>query len=150
MQSHITDAANSRLLLLSLASEIVAAYLRRNRVASADLATLIQTSFAALRSLGDDHTSVQIETPRPAVPIGKSVMPDYLICLEDGQRLKMLKRYLRRVYKMTPDEYRAKWKLASDYPMTAPAYAARRSDIAKETGLGFSRENRRKGPRARG
>lgn len=121
--------------ILRLATEIVAAYVSNNAMAANDLPAMIRTVHSTLNNL--DQTAPSRETDlTPAVPIKKSVTADYIICLEDGKKLKMLKRYLRSTYSMSPDEYRKRWGLASDYPMVAPAYAARRSEFAKRIGLG--------------
>jgi len=117
---------------LELVSQIVSAYVSNNSLPSGDLPQLIQTVHEALQNPDQAAAS----TPEPAVPIKKSIKPDYVICLEDGKKLKMLKRHLRTAYDMTPDEYRQKWGLSSDYPMVAPKYAARRSALAKIIGLG--------------
>ncbi len=115
-----------------MVSEIVSAYVSKNSLPPSELPHLIKTVHDALSS-PDQGTS---SAPEPAVPIKKSIRPDYVICLEDGKKLKMLKRHLRTAYDMSPDEYRQKWGLASDYPMVAPKYAARRSELAKKIGLG--------------
>ena len=117
---------------LESVSKIVSAYVSNNSVPSGELHHLITTVHEALKSLDQAASS----PPEPAVPIKKSVKPDYIICLEDGKKMKMLKRHLRTSYDMSPDEYRQKWKLPGDYPMVAPEYAARRSDLAKKIGLG--------------
>jgi predicted transcriptional regulator len=119
--------------ILKQVTEIVAAYVSKNEVAAADLPALIKSVHATLGGFAED-SSVAGKTP--AVPVKKSVTPDYIICLEDGRKLKMLKRYLRARYGLTPDAYRAKWGLPADYPMTAPNYAAKRSDFARQIGLG--------------
>src|SRR3954447_12910233 len=124
---------------LSLASSIVAAYVSRNPVPMAELPNVMKSVHGALRGLVALGESPSATTQKPAVPIKKSITPDYLICLEDGQKLKMLKRYLRSRYKLSPDEYRAKWGLPRDYPMVAPNYSAKRSEFAKRIGLGRSR-----------
>ena len=116
---------------LESVSKIVSAYVSNNSLSSGELPQLITTVHEALQSQGQ-VTSM----PEPAVPIKRSVTPDYVICLEDGKKLKMLKRHLRNAYDMSPDEYRQRWRLPSDYPMVAPEYAARRSEIAKKIGLG--------------
>ena len=117
---------------LELVSQIVSAYVSKNSLPSGELPQLIKTVHEALRN--PDHA---VASPlEPAVPIKKSIKPDYVICLEDGKKLKMLKRHLRTSFNMTPDEYRQKWGLSSDYPMVAPKYAARRSELAKKIGLG--------------
>jgi predicted transcriptional regulator len=136
----------SREELLRYATEIVAAYLGRNKVAGDQLADVINTVFNSLSSL--DGSVVHDEPLRgalkPAVPIKRSITPEYIICLEDGQKLKMLKRYLRTNYNLTPDEYRTKWGLAPDYPMVAPNYAKQRSDFAKNIGLGRDTTRKRR------
>ncbi len=118
-------------LSLELVSKIVSAYVSNNNLPSGELPQLITTVHEALKSPGQTASP-----PEPAVPIKKSVKPDYIICLEDGKKLKMLKRHLRTAYDMSPDEYRQRWGLSSDYPMVAPKYAARRSELAKKIGLG--------------
>jgi len=130
------DAANNRQELLSLTTEIVASFAGNNTVAVADLPPLISSVFAALRRAGADKVEQAAEVPMPAVPIRKSVKSEFLICLEDGTKLKMLKRHLATRYNMTPEQYRQRWGLAKDYPMVAPAYAAQRSALAKQIGLG--------------
>jgi len=122
--------------LLRLGSGIVAAYVSRNPVAADAVPDIIRTVHHALEGISRGAAAPAEERPRPAVPIGRSVQHDFIVCLEDGRRLKMLKRYLRSRYNMSPDEYRKRWGLPSDYPMVAPAYAARRSDFAKQIGLG--------------
>ena len=123
--------------LLRLSARIVAAYLAGNKTSIADIPGLIVAVHGAL----DDLTrapSAEATPDRPAsaVPVRRSVTPDYIVCLEDGRRLKMLKRYLRAAYGMTPDEYRARWNLPANYPMVAPNYARHRSEFAKKIGLG--------------
>ena len=124
--------------LLRLGAEIVAAYVSRNAVSAESVPDIIRTVHHALEGIsrGAPVQSISEERPKPAVAVSKSVQHDYIVCLEDGKRLKMLKRYLRSRYNMSPDEYRRRWGLAPDYPMVAPAYAARRSDFAKQIGLG--------------
>jgi predicted transcriptional regulator len=121
--------------LLGLTVDIVTAHLSNNTVGTGDVPALIQTVHSALSGLGQ---SAEAEQPKqePAVSIRSSVKNDYIVCLEDGTKLKMLKRYLRTRYNMSPDEYRAKWGLPKDYPMVAPAYAARRKELAVKIGLG--------------
>ena len=121
--------------LLAQTVEIVSSYVSNNTVAVGDLPRLIEEIYSALRSQGEPMLE-EPEKVRPAVPVKKSITPDYLICLEDGKKLKMLKRHLKTAYNMTPEEYRARWDLPSDYPMVAPNYAERRSQLAKEIGLG--------------
>ena len=124
--------------LLEYATGIVAAYVGRNQIPQSDLPSLIKSVFDALAGVSTAEAQVPVEAVelRPAVPIKKSVTDDYIICLEDGAKLKMLKRYLMTHYDMTPEEYRAKWKLPPDYPMVAPNYAQARSEMAKRIGLG--------------
>ena len=130
------DAASDRQELLSLTTEIVASFAGNNTVAMTDLPALIASVFAALRSTGEAQVESAPEALVPAVSIKKSVTPDFIICLEDGKKLKTLKRHLATRYHLTPAEYRQRWGLAKDYPMVAPAYAARRSEMAKQLGLG--------------
>ncbi|RYF94651.1 MAG: MucR family transcriptional regulator [Caulobacteraceae bacterium] len=124
--------------LLQLGSDIVSAYVTRNSIGASALPDLIRTVHETLKGLeGGEATAVQpAAKPKPAVPIGRSVQHDYIVCLEDGKRLTMLKRYLRARYDMSPEDYRRKWGLPPEYPMVAPAYAERRSDFAKKIGLG--------------
>jgi len=129
-----------------LVSKIVSAYLSKNSLPPGELSELIKTVHGALQN--PDQAAAY--TPEPAVPIKKSIRPDYIICLEDGKKLKMLKRHLRTSFNMTPDEYRRKWGLASDYPMVAPKYAARRSELAKIIGLGRKPGQKVKGRKVRG
>ena len=121
--------------LITLTSDIVAAHLSNNDVDVEAVPTLITNVYQALSGLGEEVEPVE-ERPEPAVSIRASVKPDYIVCLEDGKKLKMLKRYLRTNYDMTPEEYRARWNLPSDYPMVAPNYAEKRRDLAKKIGLG--------------
>jgi predicted transcriptional regulator len=121
--------------LLRMTADVVAAYVSNNALPTQQLAEIISTVYASLRSL-DADADAKNEPLKPAVTIRKSITPEYLICLEDGKKLKMLKRHLRSTYAMTPDDYRAKWGLPADYPMVAPNYAAQRSAFAKKIGLG--------------
>ncbi len=129
--------------LLALTTDIVASHVSNNTVAIADLPSLIQQVYAALSGLGNAPAPTSAR-PHPAVPVKKSVMPEYIVCLEDGKKLKMLKRHLKTRYNMTPEEYRDRWGLPSDYPMVAPAYAQQRSDLAKKIGLGTKRSRKRR------
>lgn len=122
--------------LLRMTAEIVSAYVGQNALPAQQLPEVIHTVYVTLTGLQSGPVEVQAEPARPAVPIKKSVTPEYIVCLEDGKKLKMLKRHLRSTYDMTPDEYRAKWGLPPDYPMVAPNYAAQRSEFAKKIGLG--------------
>ena len=125
-------------LMLGLATDIVSAYVSNNTVASDMLPHVIKTVYSTLSELGGNAVKLH-EPASPAVPVKKSYTDDYIICLEDGKKLKMLKRYLRSRFGLSPDEYRAKWGLPADYPMVAPAYAAKRSAFAKKIGLGKKR-----------
>lgn len=120
--------------LLGLTTEIVSAHAANNTLTSAELTQLIQDVYSTLAHVGTEKAPA--EKPRPAVSPKKSIFPDYIICLEDGKKLKMLKRHLKTSYNMTPDEYRKRWGLAADYPMVAPNYAKHRSALAKQIGLG--------------
>jgi len=122
--------------LLRLGAGIVAAYVSRNTVSAEAVPDIIRTVHQTLEDITRGAPAVVEERPKPATPIGKSVQHDYIVCLEDGKKLKMLKRYLRSRYNMSPDDYRRRWGLPPDYPMVAPAYAARRSAFAKQIGLG--------------
>ncbi len=122
--------------LLRMTAEVVSAYVSNNTLATGQLGDVIQSVYNSLRTLEGQAAEPPSEPLRPAVPVRKSVTPEYLICLEDGKKLKMLKRHLRSTYNLTPDEYRVKWGLAQDYPMVAPKYAAQRSEFAKKIGLG--------------
>ena len=122
--------------ILKLVTEIVAAYVSKNPVAASELPGIIKNVHATLGGFSARAPEGGTAPRPPAVPVKKSITPDHIVCLEDGKKLKMLKRYLRSRYKMSPDEYRARWNLAPDYPMVAPNYAARRSEFAKKIGLG--------------
>jgi predicted transcriptional regulator len=119
--------------LLQHTTRIVAAHVANNAIAATDIPSLIATVHQTLVTLGPEEPAPK---PKPAVPIKQSVTPDYIICLEDGKKLKMLKRHLKTAYNMTPDDYRKRWGLPRDYPMVAPNYAKRRSQLAKKIGLG--------------
>ncbi len=126
--------------LINMASEIVAAYVSRNSVQPAELPGLISTVHQSLKTANQPLATIDETVElKPAVPVKKSVQPDHIVCLEDGKKLKMLKRYIANTYNMIPNEYRTKWGLPSDYPMTAPNYAKTRSDLAKKIGLGKPR-----------
>ncbi len=124
---------------VSLAADVVSAYVGNNSVPSADLPALIQSVHAALTATAKGKVEEPVVELKPAVPVKKSVSPDYIICLEDGKQFKSLKRHLRTKYDMSPEDYRAKWGLPADYPMVAPNYAAARSELAKKMGLGQQR-----------
>jgi predicted transcriptional regulator len=125
--------------LLDLVASIVSAHVAHNAVTPEALPGVIQSVYATLNGLGSEARAV--EKPEPAVPVKRSVFPDYIICLEDGKKLKMLKRHLSASYGITPEEYRTRWGLPHDYPMVAPNHAARRSALAKEIGLGRKAES---------
>lgn len=120
--------------LIEMTAKVVSSYVAANRVGASEIPMVISEVFSTLSGLGQPKAdAAKLE---PAVPIRKSVTPDYIVCLEDGKKLKMLKRHLRATYNLTPDEYRAKWSLPPEYPMVAPNYTARRSEFAKQIGLG--------------
>ena len=123
--------------LLRLGADITAAYLSNNRAPQDEVATIVASVLKALGALGKSPpVTLETERPKPAVPPGRSVQPDFIICLEDGKKLKMLKRYLASRYGLSPDDYRRRWGLPPDYPMVAPSYASRRSEFARQIGLG--------------
>jgi predicted transcriptional regulator len=122
--------------VLQMAAKIVGAYVSNNPVPLNEVGALLKSVHATLASLSVALVIDTAAPQRPAVPIRKSVAPEYIVCLEDGKKLKMLKRYLRSRYKLSPEEYRTKWSLPADYPMVAPNYAAQRSAFAKKIGLG--------------
>lgn len=128
----------SRDEVLRMTCEIVASFVSNNAVSPEALPDIIQSVFKAVANVNEAVDIRTDERPKPAVPVGKSVTNDFIICLEDGKKLKMLKRYLRARYDMSPDEYRRRWGLPADYPMVAPSYTARRSEFAKAIGLGRS------------
>jgi len=130
--------------LLTLTADIVAAHVSNNSVAVNDLPNLIQNVHQALSGILQQSSAPE-PRPEPRVPIRSSIKPDYIVCLEDGKRLKMLKRHLMTHYNMTPDQYRQKWGLAADYPMVAPNYAEQRRTLAKSIGLGTKRKRTRGG-----
>ncbi|MCK5748372.1 MAG: MucR family transcriptional regulator [Oricola sp.] len=134
MATKKTDSVD-QLSAIHLASDIVAAYVGNNAVKADELPNLLHNVYAAVTGLAEEGAAF-IANREPAVPINKSVTPDFIICLEDGKKLKMLKRYLRTHYDLSPEEYRRKWGLPADYPMTAPNYAKSRSQLAKDIGLG--------------
>ncbi len=125
----------SREELLALTSEIVSSYVANNTLPAQEIPGVIEQVFKTLSNV-DKDTGLHADRPKPAVPIKKSVMPDYIVCLEDGKKLKMLKRHLKTAYDMSPEEYRERWGLPADYPMVAPEYAKKRSALAKDIGLG--------------
>lgn len=129
--------------LVDLAADIVSAYVGNNTVAAADLPDLINEIHMALQQTATGSNEPEPEPLKPAVPVKKSITPDYIICLEDGKKFKSLKRHLRTHYDMTPEEYRGKWGLDANYPMVAPNYAAARSELAKKMGLGQRRKQKK-------
>jgi len=133
------DANLEKNELVELTAEIVSAYVSNNTVVASELPTVIQNVFQALSRASTASTQPAREELKPAVPIKKSVTPEYIICLEDGKKFKSLKRHLRTHYDLSPEDYREKWGLPHDYPMVAPNYAAARSDLAKRMGLGQRR-----------
>ena len=127
--------ADIKEMLITLTSDIVAAHVSNNNVEVEQVPALISKVYGALAGLGEAAV-VEEKLPEPAVSIRSSVKPDYIVCLEDGKTLKMLKRHLMTHYQMTPEDYRARWNLPADYPMVAPNYAEKRRDLAKKIGLG--------------
>ena len=125
--------------LLALTADIVASHVANNSVAVQDLPQLIHQVYTALANVG---SAAAKERPTPAVPVRRSITPDFIVCLEDGKKLKMLKRHLKTRYNLSPDEYRERWGLPADYPMVAPNYAKQRSELAKKIGLGTTRRRR--------
>jgi predicted transcriptional regulator len=138
----MVDNENADDTLLTLTADIVAAHVSNNSVAVNDLPNLIQNVHSALTGISRNSSSAEAK-PEPKVPIRSSIKPDYIVCLEDGKRLKMLKRHLMTHYNMTPDQYRQKWGLSPDYPMVAPNYAEQRRTLAKSIGLGTKRRKSR-------
>lgn len=130
------NSASNNKDVIGWTADIVASHVRNNSVAISDLPQLIRTVHDSLIGLSG---STPTEKPQPAIPVRRSVTPDYIVCLEDGRKLKMLKRHLATAYGMTPEEYREKWGLPADYPMVAPNYAKQRSSLAKKIGLGKRR-----------
>jgi predicted transcriptional regulator len=132
----MSETPQDKLAVIEMAAEIVSAYVGNNSVGTDQLPELIRQVHGALSSVGSGATEAPPAKLEPAVPVRKSINPDYLICLEDGRQFKSLKRHLRTKYDLTPEQYRTKWGLAKDYPMVAPNYAASRSALAKTMGLG--------------
>jgi predicted transcriptional regulator len=128
---------------IELTAEIVSAYVSNNSVPATELSALINQVHSALTRVSGGQRELPSEPLKPAIPVKKSIAPDYLVCLEDGKKFKSLKRHLRTQYKMTPEQYREKWGLGPDYPMVAPNYAAARSQLAKQMGLGQQRRRRK-------
>ncbi len=130
--------------ILHMAADIVSAYVSYNQIQAVQVPDLIKSVISTLNEQQEGGKAEVAEAPKPAVPVRRSVHPDYIICLEDGKKLKMLKRHLRSAYGLSPEDYRAKWGLGSDYPMVAPNYALQRSEFAKKIGLGRKRTRARK------
>jgi predicted transcriptional regulator len=128
---------------IALTAQIVSAYVGNHSVATADIPNLISQVHSALQRVSGGQAATPAEPLKPAIPVKRSITSDYIICLEDGKKFKSLKRHLRTRYKMTPEQYREKWALPPDYPMVAPNYAAARSQLAKQMGLGQQRRRRR-------
>ncbi|HMK70177.1 MAG TPA: MucR family transcriptional regulator [Xanthobacteraceae bacterium] len=128
---------------IRLTADIVAAYVSNNTVASSEIPNLIAQVYSALTRISSGQAAAPAEPLKPAIAVKRSVTPEYIVCLEDGKKFKSLKRHLRTQYGMTPEQYREKWGLPSDYPMVAPNYAAARSQLAKQMGLGQQRRRRR-------
>ncbi len=131
--------------LIDMTAEIVSAYVGNNEISAAELPQLIQQVYVSLADVSQGATVNENEPLKPAIPVKRSVSPDYIICLEDGKKFKSLKRHLRAHYDMSPEEYRAKWGLPNDYPMVAPNYAQARSSLAKQMGLGQKSKRRKAG-----
>jgi predicted transcriptional regulator len=127
---------------IALTAEIVSAYVSNNSVPAADIPALISQVHSALSRVSNGAADGAAEAPKPAISLKRSVTPEYIVCLEDGKKFKSLKRHLRTQYNMTPEQYREKWSLPTDYPMVAPNYAAARSELAKQMGLGQQRRRR--------
>jgi predicted transcriptional regulator len=138
----MSDSAGGN--LIQLTAEIVSAYVSKNTVAAGDIPALINQVHAALTRVSSGKGEPSAEQLKPAVAVKKSVTPEHIVCLEDGKKFKSLKRHLRTQYNMTPEQYRDKWSLPADYPMVAPNYAAARSQLAKQMGLGQQRRRRAK------
>ncbi len=135
----MTDQSE-KLNIIELVTEVVAAYVSNNTVEVSEIPALIQQTYRSLCSVGSGRAHILGDLPAPAVSVEDSIQPDYIVCLEDGRRLKMLKRHLRTAYGMSPEQYRERWGLSPDYPMVAPNYAKRRSNLAKDIGLGTRRK----------
>jgi predicted transcriptional regulator len=134
------QVASTKLDVLALTADIASSFVSGNKVSTADLPSLVRQIHDALTSVAAGKSKPEPENLLPAVPIKNSVKPDYIVCLEDGRKFKSLKRHLKSAFDMTPEQYRAKWGLKHDYPMVAPAYAAKRSELAKSMGLGNLRQ----------
>ena len=126
--------------ILSMTTQIVSAYVSHNNLSGSEIPEVIRSVYATLNAQKSGEAAATKTPQKPAVTIRKSITPDFIICLEDGKKLKMLKRHLKTAYNLTPDEYRQKWGLAHDYPMVAPNYAKKRQELAKKIGLGRKRK----------
>ncbi len=144
--THMTAEDFENQELLRLTADVVASFVSYNKIDADHVPDLVKSVHNTMTKLGQEPEKA--EKQKPAVAISRSVKPDYIVCLEDGKKLKMLKRHLMAVYGMTPDEYRAKWNLPSDYPMTAPNYAKKRSEFARKIGLGKTTGGRKKKAKA--
>lgn len=140
----MSETKENQAELLQLTADIVASHVSNNSVPMAELGQLIRQVYDSLAALGRDGQAAQAERPQPAVPVRRSITPDHIVCLEDGKKLKMLKRHLKTAYNMSPEEYRERWGLPADYPMVAPNYAEQRRELAKKIGLGTTRRRRRR------
>jgi predicted transcriptional regulator len=134
---------NEALDVMGLVTDIVSAYISNNTIEPTELPAFVQLVKRSLMSLNSNHSFALASRSEPAVPVEQSIQPDYIVCLEDGKRMKMLKRHLKTSYNMTPDQYRERWNLPANYPMVAPNYAIKRQGIAKSIGLGTHRKNRK-------
>ncbi len=140
----MNDSGSGGPNFIALTAEIVSAYVSNNSVAAGDIPGLISEIHAALSRVSNGAAGSAPDLPKPAVSLKRSVTPEYIVCLEDGKKFKSLRRHLRTQYNMTPEQYREKWNLPTDYPMVAPNYAAARSELAKQMGLGQQRRRRGK------
>ena len=135
--------------LLQMTTQIVSSYVSNNEISGSQIPDVIRSAYSTLSAQGIDNGEVDQNRKKPAVSVRRSVTPDYIVCLEDGKKLKMLKRHLRTAYGLSPEEYRAKWGLPADYPMVAPNYSAQRSAFAKKIGLGRKRSKAKRGRKAK-
>lgn len=144
MQVNTSNQTMATSELLNLTTEIVASYVSNNTIEAREINDVVKSVYATMMDLASGHGALSANRPDPVVPIKKSISEDYIICLEDGKKLKMLKRHLKSAYNMTPEQYRERWGLSSDYPMVAPNYARQRSQLAKNIGLGRTSSRRGK------
>ena len=142
-QENQTPQGLSNAVLIEMTARLVASYVRQNNLSADQLPELIRSVHGSLKATEVEPEPIPEKAQKPVVSIKKSITPDYIVCLEDGKRLKMLKRHLKTAYNMTPEEYRARWSLPPDYPMVAPNYAAKRSKLAKDIGLGTGGRRRK-------